>query len=280
MRIREVAIGIIILPLLFAADYSGKYKGALESSSGSRQNVTATIRQEGDRVTGSIGPSATPQTPLQEGRIENGQLLFEIAPFGGLRLTFLEAGETLSGAVRTRDGRPSPFDRVTLKRTGPLTLADTTPQLPNEGKFRSMRILALRGELERNHDALNEFWESVQQAGSPLVEPDPSDGRFQYANISLEGPAGTQERSGDVVASRDGEPCRFLHGQFAVHRPVVSNPTPASRLSTRLSPVPERSAGLHAAWRWTAHRGEGSSQPEWRISGVARCPPSAVLRTP
>ncbi|MCL4852217.1 MAG: DUF3327 domain-containing protein [Bryobacteraceae bacterium] len=187
MRIREVAIGIILLPLLFGADYSGKYKGALESSSGSRQNVTATIRQQGDRVTGSIGPSATQQTPLQEGRIENGQLLFEIAPFGGLRLTLLEAGETLSGTVRTRDGRPSAFDRVTLKHTGPLTLADTTPPLPNEGKFRSMRILALRGELERNHDALNEFWESVQQAGSPLVEPDPSDGRFQYATFLWRG---------------------------------------------------------------------------------------------
>jgi enterochelin esterase family protein len=187
MRIREVAIGIILLPLLLGADYSGKYKGALESSSGSRQDVTATIRQKGDRVTGSIGPSAIQQTPLQGGRIENGQLLFEIAPFGGLHMTFPEAGKTLSGAVRTRDGRPPVFDRVTLKRTGPLTLADITPSLPNEGPFRSMRILSLRGELERNHEALNEFWESVKQTGAPLVEPDPSDERFQYATFLWRG---------------------------------------------------------------------------------------------
>ena len=187
MRIHEAAIGFLFLPLLHGADYSGKYKGALESSNGGRMNVIATIRQRGDRITGSIGPSVTQQTPLEEGRVENGQMQFQIAPFGGVRMTFPEAGETLLGTIRTRDGGVPAFDRITLQRTGALTLADTIPALPKEGRFRSPRILALRAELDSNPAALEAFWESVKQTGAPLVESDPSDERFEYATFLWRG---------------------------------------------------------------------------------------------
>ena len=180
---KTLLASFLLLSKLSAADYSGKYKGALESSSGRRQEVVATIRQEGGKVTGSIGPSPTQQTRLEDATLENGKLVFRIAPLGGLRFTFAEPAEPLSGTLAAVDRKPPAFDRVTLHRMGPLTLADTVPPLPNEGPFRSLRILKLRQDLDQNPQAVDQFWTDVKRIGAPLVEPDPSDERFQYATF-------------------------------------------------------------------------------------------------
>jgi enterochelin esterase-like enzyme len=187
MTISILVASLLFLGVVSGADFSGKYKGALESSNGGRMNVLATIRQEGDKVTGTIGPSATQQAPLEDVTLKNGILGFRIAPLTGLRFTFAEAGDTLSGTLSTLDGTQPRFDRVALQRIGPITLADTMPPVANEGPFRSIRILKLREELERNPDALNEFWTSVKRSGAPLVEPDPGDERFQYATFLWQG---------------------------------------------------------------------------------------------
>lgn len=175
------------LAALQGADFSGKYKGALETAGAGRMNVIATIRQEGDKISGSIGPSMAQQEPLHDASITEGRLSFRIQPFGGIRFTFAEAGDPLVGTISTVNGGPPPFDRVRLQRIGPITLADTMPALANEGPFRSMQILKLRAEMERNPNAVSEFWASAKVAGTPLVEPDPSDERFQYATFLWQG---------------------------------------------------------------------------------------------
>jgi enterochelin esterase family protein len=168
------------------ADFSGKYEGAWESSNGGRIPVTATIRQEGNRASGRVGPNAERQDAL-EIAIENGHLIASMTALGGLRITFVAEGERLSGTVQRVDGRPPTFERLTLTRTGALSLADTISTLQNEGKFRSERILKLRDQLRRRPEALDEFWKSVEQSGAPIIEPDPSDERFQMATFLWRG---------------------------------------------------------------------------------------------
>jgi hypothetical protein len=153
MTTKIVVTSLMFLAVVGGADFSGKYKGALESSNGGRMNVLATIRQQGDKVTGTIGPSATQQAPLQDVTLKNGILRFRIAPLTGLRFTFPDAGDTLLGTLSMLDGTLPRFDRVALQRIGPITLADTLPPIANEGPFRSIRILKLREELERSHVA-------------------------------------------------------------------------------------------------------------------------------
>jgi len=172
---------------LYAVDYSGKYKGALESSAGGRQSVVATIRQQDGTVTGTIGPSPTQQAPLLNGKVEDGRMVFEIDPLGGLRMAFPEAAETLTGTVMRRNGQGAPFERIVLQRTGPLTIADTVPPLPNEGPFRSAEILKLRDDLARDPGSLAQFWERVRRSGAPLTETDPADERFQFATFLWQG---------------------------------------------------------------------------------------------
>jgi hypothetical protein len=92
-------------------------------------NVLATIRQQGDKVTGTIGPTAMQQAPFEDVTFTNGRLSFRIAPLSGLRFTFGDAGGTLSVTLSTLDGTQPRFDRVALQRIGPITLADTTPPL-------------------------------------------------------------------------------------------------------------------------------------------------------
>jgi hypothetical protein len=121
--------------MVLGADFSGKYKGAVESSTSARMEVTATIRQQGEQVTGTIGPRPAQMTPLEDGKVENGKLTFRVVPSGGLRFSFPEAGETLSGTITSLDGKTPQFDRVSLRRVGELTLADTVALLPNEGAF-------------------------------------------------------------------------------------------------------------------------------------------------
>jgi hypothetical protein len=154
MMTKILVTSLVFLAMVPGADFSGKYKGALESSSGGRMSVLATIRQQDDKVTGTIGPTAMQQAPFEDVTFTNGRLSFRIAPLSGLRFTFREAGDTLSGALSTLDGTQPRFDRVELQRIGPITLADTMPPLANEGPFRSIRILKLREELDRNPDAL------------------------------------------------------------------------------------------------------------------------------
>lgn len=187
MMTRILVTNLVFLVVVSGADLSGKYKGALASSNGGRMNVLAAIRQQGENVTGTIGPTAMQQASFEDVTFTNGRLSFRIAPLGGLRFTFTQAGDALLGTLSMLDGTQPGFDRVALQRIGPITLADTMPRLANEGPFRSIRILKLREDLERNPDALNKFWISVRRSGAPLVEADPSDERFQYATFLWKG---------------------------------------------------------------------------------------------
>jgi enterochelin esterase-like enzyme len=186
MNTSYAAVTLLFLSALHAADFSGKYKGALESES-RREPLVATFRQEGERVTGSIGPGPAQQTPLREGKVTNGQLVFEIDALGGLRITIPAGGPKFAGTVEARGGRPSAFTRISLERVGDLTLADTLPALPGEGPYRSRHILELRRDLEGNPQALAGFWERAKQQGTPLAEPDPLDARFQFATFVWQG---------------------------------------------------------------------------------------------
>lgn len=96
---------------LMAADATGKWTGTLVVSTpeGEKQDRTAhlILKQEGSVVTGTAGPNADEQHPIEKGRWEDGHLTFEIAGEDSvMKFSLKQDGDEIKGDVaREREGR-------------------------------------------------------------------------------------------------------------------------------------------------------------------------------
>jgi hypothetical protein len=104
---------------LAAADATGTWTGTLTPEGGDGRTLPAhlVLKQDGDKLTGTAGPDVNEQHPIQNGRAENGSLIFELQTDGGLmkfRVTL--AGDEITGDVtRERDGQTQQA-KVAVKR--------------------------------------------------------------------------------------------------------------------------------------------------------------------
>jgi hypothetical protein len=108
--------------LLSAADVAGKWSGSLavKNRDGESRNVPAflVIKQDGDKLTGTVGPTEQRQDGVFTGQVDKNQLSFAIEQ-GGHVITFkLEVGgESLKGEMRrVNSDRPADVGLVSLKR--------------------------------------------------------------------------------------------------------------------------------------------------------------------
>ena len=96
---------------VFAADATGKWTGTLtpvgDGNGGRSDGALLILKQEGTKLTGTAGPDANQQNPIQDGKAENGTLTFDL-PFGGGMMKFVlkQQGEEISGDISAeRDGQ-------------------------------------------------------------------------------------------------------------------------------------------------------------------------------
>ena len=96
---------------LAAADATGTWSGTItvpNREGGERtQPARLVLRQEGEKLTGTAGPSTTEQHSIQNGKAENGVLTFEL-PTGDfvMKFSLKQDGDQITGeATRSRDGR-------------------------------------------------------------------------------------------------------------------------------------------------------------------------------
>ena len=107
---------------LLAADATGKWTGTLTlaSPSGGESPGPALLilQQTGSKLTGTAGPDADSQLPIQNGTTENGTLTFELAPNGGPVMKFVlkQLGDEIKGDVEGERAGQKQTAKLAVKR--------------------------------------------------------------------------------------------------------------------------------------------------------------------
>ncbi len=94
--------------ILLAADATGTWTGTFTVNGDSPEPRPAllVLKQDGDRLTGTAGPDASQQMPIEKGKVEDGKLTFEVAAGESImKFALVLNGDELSGEIqRERDG--------------------------------------------------------------------------------------------------------------------------------------------------------------------------------
>ena len=94
---------------LLAADATGTWTGTLTRAEGDGRPLPAhlVLMQEGDKLTGTAGPDAGEQRPIQNGTAKDGKLSFEVRNDDTvMTFTLTQEGEEITGDVlRDREGQ-------------------------------------------------------------------------------------------------------------------------------------------------------------------------------
>jgi hypothetical protein len=95
---------------LIAADATGRWTGTLTASTpdGSQQHpALLVLKQDGVKLTGTAGPDASEQIPIENGKAENGSLTFQISKdTATMKFTLKQEGDEIKGDItREREGQ-------------------------------------------------------------------------------------------------------------------------------------------------------------------------------
>jgi hypothetical protein len=93
---------------LFASDATGKWTGTFTTSeSGEDHTALLVLKQEGAKLTGTAGPDANEQHEIANGRVENGNITFDVPTEDSVMKFVLKLeGDEIKGDIsRERDGQ-------------------------------------------------------------------------------------------------------------------------------------------------------------------------------
>ena len=103
------ALKLVLLPIVMvlmatAADISGTWSGTLKVTGPDGQSQDDTIhmilKQDGNKLTGTAGPSASEQLPIQKGAVDGTKVTMEVpVPKGAFKFTVTLEGDHLRGDV-------------------------------------------------------------------------------------------------------------------------------------------------------------------------------------
>jgi len=100
---RHLAIVFFFALLIFAADaadVSGNWTGKFKVSGAEEDTVYLSLKQTANEITGTAGPSAEQQKPIQNGRIEGNHITMEVlVPGGVFKFDINLEGDHLKGEV-------------------------------------------------------------------------------------------------------------------------------------------------------------------------------------
>ncbi len=82
LTMKTILLTLLMLPLLMAADVTGKWKAEFTTPDGTPRVNTFTLKSEGDRVTGTVAGTQD-ETPIQNGKLNGDEVSFSAErPFG------------------------------------------------------------------------------------------------------------------------------------------------------------------------------------------------------
>ncbi len=93
-------LAMLLTATAWGGDLSGKWTGEMVLDTGNTMPAYVHLKQEGDVVTGTEGPSEDKQFPITKGRIDGERLVIEAKPGPAvLRLSMNLDGNKLAGDV-------------------------------------------------------------------------------------------------------------------------------------------------------------------------------------
>lgn len=97
----------VVATTLAAADVTGTWQGTLSPEGRDAGPALLVLKQEGEAVTGTVGPDETERHPIKSGKVQNDTVTFEVeTPGGVMKFTLKQNGDELTGDVsRERDGQ-------------------------------------------------------------------------------------------------------------------------------------------------------------------------------
>jgi hypothetical protein len=106
---------------LMAADATGTWIGTL-TPSGDREPGPAylVLKQDGAKLTGTVGPRADEQHPIENGKTENGNLTFDVATGDStMKFTLKHEGDEIKGDVKREHDGETQTAKLAVKRDKP-----------------------------------------------------------------------------------------------------------------------------------------------------------------
>jgi hypothetical protein len=102
---KSIAVLLLAAIALMAADATGTWSGTIKYDDRDHTGPAhIVLKQEGEKVTGTAGPSAEEQFAIADGKFAGGHLTFEIAA-QGMKFDLKQEGDQISGKiVRSHEG--------------------------------------------------------------------------------------------------------------------------------------------------------------------------------
>ncbi len=102
-----------------AGDVSGNWSGTFIDTENQSHSIYLVLKQDGATLTGSGGPDAEKQHQMQNGKVSDGRLTFEVAAGEGTFFFDLKAaGDQITGDLQFKAGNETRTAKVSLKRAG------------------------------------------------------------------------------------------------------------------------------------------------------------------
>ena len=107
--LKAVLLSVVLALAASAADVSGTWSGTLQITGPDGQSQDDTIhlilKQDGGKLTGTAGPSAGEQLPIEKGAVEGNKVTMEVpVPNGAFKFDVALDGDHLKGEVTLTAG--------------------------------------------------------------------------------------------------------------------------------------------------------------------------------
>jgi hypothetical protein len=107
--LKAVLLPVVLALVASAADVSGTWSGTLKITGPDGQTQDDTVhlilKQDGGRLTGTAGPNAAEQSPIEKGAIEGAKITMEVpVPGGAFKFDVALEGDHLKGEVTMAAG--------------------------------------------------------------------------------------------------------------------------------------------------------------------------------
>ena len=104
---KQFLILLVTAATLLAADATGTWTGTLTPDGGGEGPARLVLKQEGSKLTGTAGPNEGSQNAIENGKVEGGNVTFDVPAGGGvMKFALKQDGDEIKGDVsRESDGR-------------------------------------------------------------------------------------------------------------------------------------------------------------------------------
>ena len=112
---RRVALMLMFLSSLTAADFGGRWTGILETPRGGRKSAILVLKQNGEKITGTFGGSETDYREIEKGKADGDVISFDVAIGPVVKFVLRSTGDRLTGEGTAESNGAKEIFKVDLR---------------------------------------------------------------------------------------------------------------------------------------------------------------------